>query len=769
MVERMALAVFCIFSTPQYVEALMLFGREKPSSFLMKLFYSFEGNLMSAVDKKFLVGLLASTALSVGVTSGSVSAQEASQASGAADILIEEVMVYGTKRSAAESAQGVPAQIAAFGTRQLEARQVISLEDLAMASPNIALDGIGTTPGVANFTVRGLGINSSIPSIDPAVGVFVDGVYLGSTFGVITDMFDVESVEIHKGPQGVLFGRNVTGGAVLLRSRRPDGETRVRGKVGIESGLQKMVGLSVEGSLSETVSAKLAVQYKDDNGYFDNETVDRKVGKDETLLVRPMIVYSPSDRFETTVIWEHGEKKGDGPIDQDSSLNTPADPSKDIKTVSDEPGFVDLDWDQITVESRLDLGVGSITNVFGYRDLSHSGLSDIDSTALNLFHATTSTEYEQISNEIRYNAMVRDNWELTTGFFYFSADLDYKEGRSLVFGSTEIGGGGTQDHETWGAFINNYVDLSDRVTLQAGLRYSSEKKDAIVRPLGTCDFEFTTCGAGNTDNDKWTNWSPKLGVQYALDDDKTLYAHWARSYRAGGYNFRSPLPNPKAFDPERVDSLEAGLKAKFMDNRVRFNAAAFYNKINNMQREVNLADPVVGVFQDIANTANGRLIGFEADTVIMVTDNFVINAGLGYMDDKYTDVLVDLSGDGVLDQTDLDLRFPRVAKWTYNLGFTYDIQLDSGVITARGDYSYRSRSPYTDRNHAWFNTREELNAGLSYEPHSGNWTLALYAKNLTDEAVIGGVTVLPFGSFGGNYFSPMLKGRRYGAELRFEF
>jgi iron complex outermembrane receptor protein len=227
-------------------------GSSAFSIFKNKLFKS---KNMSFDKKRFLTGLLASTSMSVSILTGASYAQDNTDSTGSAALLIEEVMVYGTKRSVAESAQGVPAQIAAFGARQLEARQVIKIEDLSMATPNVALDGVGTTPGVANFSIRGQGINSSIPSIDPAVGVFVDGVYLGTTVGVITDMFDMESVEIHKGPQGVLFGRNVTGGAVLLRTRRPDGETRIKGKIGVESGLQKTVGLSVEGALTDTLAA----------------------------------------------------------------------------------------------------------------------------------------------------------------------------------------------------------------------------------------------------------------------------------------------------------------------------------------------------------------------------------------------------------------------------------------------------------------------------------------------------------------------------------
>lgn len=683
--------------------------------------------------------------------------------------LIEEVLVYGTKRSAAESAQSVPGQVAAFGASQLEARQVITLEDMTMTTPNVQLDGPGTSPGVANFTIRGQGINSSIPSIDPTVGVFVDGIYLGTTYGVITDVFDIESIEIHKGPQGVLFGRNVSAGAVLLRSARPNGETSVKGKVGIETGLQYTAALSVQGSLVEDkIAAKVSVQYKKDDGYFENLTVGRDIGKEETIIIRPIVVLTPSESLEVTIIWDHGKMTGDGPVTQASAGFTPLAPSKKIETVINNPGFVDLLWNQVTMETNWDVGNGRITNIFGYRKLSNKSSGDIDSTALDLFDIGTNVQHKQVSNELRYSGMMMTGWELTSGLYYYEADLDYEETRSLIFNTIQIGGGGVQNHRTLGVFVNNYIDLSDNLVLQAGLRYSDEKKVAAVHPLGSCTIELV-CGTANEGNKKWTNWSPKVGLNWAVGEDISVYGHFARSYRAGGYNFRSPRPDLVAFDPERVDSFELGVKSMLMDNRVRFNGAIFINKINNMQREVNLSHPVIGIFQDIANTASGEIKGLEVDTTVLVNNALAINASVGYLDFKYTDILVDLSGDGIIDQTDFGLRLPRLAKWTLNFGVTYDIELSKGTLVARADYAYRSSAAMNDRNNALFNSYDLVNAGLTFEHADGNWSLSVYGKNLTNTAFLGGVSPLPFASLGGSYLSPLKKGRRYGAELRFNF
>jgi len=711
------------------------------------------------------ISLLASTLL---VPANAVFAQDDTK-KGSAAKLLEEIVIRGTKRNNAEALQSVPSQVAAYGTAQLEARQVVTLEDLTMSTPNVALDGIGTAPGVANFSIRGQGLNSSIPSIDPTVGVFIDGVYIGMSHGVLTDMFDMESVEIHKGPQGVLFGRNVTGGAVLLRSARPDGSSAISARFGAETGLEKSIAFSGQTALSEKLAAKISLQYTDDDGYFDNPTVGRKVGVNESLVIRSTFVLDATDNLSITGIWEHGNMEGDSAISQASAGENPLNPSEEILTVSENPGMSDVEWDQLTFEARYEFDEGSVTNIFGYRKVDALAFTDVDSTPLSLFDAGITSNQHQYSNEIRLNRNMSEDWELVTGLYFYDAMLTYEESRSLVFGSTRIGGGGVQDHQTFGAYANNFYKVTDGVTIQAGLRYSEETKDVTIHPLGSCTYE-QVCGAGNDAADKWTNWTPKFGVSWQQSEDVMLYAHWARSYRAGGYNFRSPLSNPVAFGPERVDSFEGGMKATFLDGKLRVNSAVFYNKLDNMQREVNLSDPVIGVFQDISNTASADVKGAELDVIFLVNDNFAINVGLGYLDGDYTDILVDLSGDGIINDSDLALNIPRLSKGTANVGFTYDVNLDSGdLITLRGDWAYRSPAAFTDRNHGNFNAYNMFNAGISFAPESANWGLSIYGKNLGNEVLLGGVTVLPFAAYGGSYFAPMREGRRWGAELTFSF
>ena len=270
--------------------------------------------------------LFAASAITIIVSSGHTAAQEETGQVGRAAIVIEEIRVYGTKKNRVEELQDVPAAISVFNESALDARQLITIEDLSFAAPNVTLDQVGTSPGIQNFSIRGLGINSSIPSVDPTVGIIVDGIYLGVSAGVVTDTFDLESVEILRGPQGLLFGRNVTGGAVLLRSKRPTGEFGAKAKISYETGPQYNASSTVEGPLAEgRLAGKLSFYYKDDDGYFDNiDDPDRDIGAQETIMVRPTLVFTPGEDVDLTIIFEHGDLDGDGAVPQRAMDSNPS-------------------------------------------------------------------------------------------------------------------------------------------------------------------------------------------------------------------------------------------------------------------------------------------------------------------------------------------------------------------------------------------------------------------------------------------------------------
>ncbi len=755
----------------------------------------------------------------------SVAVTTAAHAQGAAEVLRDEILVTATKKADAENVQDVPIAVSAFGDAQLDALKVRDLESLSYTMPNVSLDDIGTSPGVANFSIRGVGINSSIPSIDPTVGVFVDGVYLGINGGVVLDLFDLESIEVLRGPQGILFGRNVTGGAVLINTKRPGDEWEVNMKLAAESGFRG-TGMnyyamgSVGGPLIEDVlRGKVAVYYNNDNGWFKNylggpfngqpdEFVD--FGDAETFLVRPSIYWTPSDSFELTLRYEYGDVSSDGPAAQNHTnganiSNAFFTAPRDSFTFSvDERGFADQKWNQLIADARIDLGdAGVITNIFGWRDFESRTRSDIDATPLPLFHADSTTDQDQISEELRYNTRLFDTADLTLGFYYFNQDLAYNENRQIAFGSLLFYGGGVQDQKTVAGFGQIDIDLSPNFTLNFGARYTHEEKDVVIsnlilnsnlaavgNPSPMCDVRIPgDCIEDFVDSKSWSNFTPKVGIEWRPVDFMNVYAHWTQGVRSGGYNFRNtslasvpvlggmpnpafnPLFTPGPFDEETVNAYEVGFKAQPGEGRATINAAFYVNDISDMQRELNLSDPLSGVVQVIRNTADATIWGIEIETQVVLTDNLVFMGSLGHANGDYDSLLFDIGtpavSPGVVDDADLALKIPRLAPWTWGLGFVHTLPLgDSVNMDTRFNYSHRDRSYYTDNNLGVLNEVDMIDASISL--NFGRASFSIYGKNLTNEVNFGGDTQLP-ASLGGGTFSPLQKGRRVGAELQFEF
>lgn len=729
-------------------------------------------------------------------TALNVNAQQA-----ASSVLLEELIV--TARKTEELASETPIAITAYGSDQLEALKVRDLTNLAVGIPNVALDDAGTSRGVANFSIRGLGINSSIPSIDPTVGIFVDGVYMGINNGILFDMFDIQSIEVLRGPQGIAFGRNVTGGAVQLTTKLPGQEFAASAKVAVEGGgeeLNKYFMASVGGPLSDSVSAKISVYSNRDDGWFKNEATGDSFGEVEIDMIRPVVTWDITDDATLIVRYEHSETTSDGPAAQNhtngSNQGHPVyNFDRDSHKFSiDEEGDLDneVDFVSIQYDQYVGFGDGTITNIFGWRDFEQSTTADIDGTPTHIYHGTSNLLAEQYSNELRYNGTF-DKLTLTTGLYYFKNEINYDETRFLLgallppgFGSyTTQSGGGNYDVESIGVFVATDYEINDNLILSAGVRFTQEEKEAQVYNLATnaslfpnintCSAIEQTCISPFEDDKTWNNISPKLGFSYAMDDqDANVYGHWTRGIRSGGYNLRDSANDgtpPGPFDEETVDSFEIGYKMT-IGQRGRFNAALFYTSVDDMQREINEASAVSGVTQTIQNTADATLMGIELDATYALTEAFLLTAAVGYVDSEYDSVDYDLNGDGVVDGADEDLDIPRAAELTYSVGVNHDTPLgDWGHLSSRISYAFRDESAYTDNNLGYIGEQKILDAGVDLH-YGENLTVGLYGKNLTDEVKHGGDSQLPefFGPLPlGGTFSPLSKGRVYGLEVTYNY
>ena len=680
------------------------------------------------------------------------------------DGLIEEVVTTATKKSAAERTQDVAMAMTVLGSEALAERQVTDLQDLSLAVPNVALDGVGTAKGIANFSIRGQGIAGSIPSIDPTVGTFVDGMYLGVNYGVIMDMLDLEAVEILRGPQGLLFGRNVTGGAVLLRSRRPSGETSAQGTLRLETGPEWRFTGSVERPLVENVlDFRVSGSYRDDAGWFDNQAPGRgAVGEETTWVVRPIVTWTPTDDLELTLIHERGDAAADGPATQ-NRLGL-----RGFDIAVDETGYADIKWRHVIAEVQRGVadGQGQITNLFGWREVQHQSLTDTDSTPLPLFHYFGQTRQRQVSNELRYARAFQGGWQVTAGAYFFSQEIRHLE-RRFFHGEWGSLFGGDQDHNTVGAFVNADFDLGANWVLTAGGRYTVEEKDVQVATSGqpACFGPARRCPVDFEDGDTWRNLTPKLGVQRWLGDDAQAYAHYTKGFRSGGYNLRNTAPGvpPGPFHEEEQDSFEAGLKSDLADGRLRLNLAAFHNKIRGLQRQVLSFDPVLGGIQITANTADATIQGLEADMVAALGRSATLSAFVGYTDGQYDRVRFDLNGDGT-NVGDENLKLPRLAKLSWGVEATYTRPVGPrGQLKARLALTHRDASAFSDDNTAMLNGGEMLDMSVRYSLN-GALEFTLYGKNLLNQRLW--VADVDLGAVFGSTFSPLREGRVIGLEVR---
>ncbi|HYD71712.1 MAG TPA: TonB-dependent receptor plug domain-containing protein, partial [Candidatus Binatia bacterium] len=421
-------------------------------------------------------GAVLGAVLGIGVLSSAAWAQDG--AVGAAE---EEVIVTALKHGE-RNVQDVPVAVTAFGEAQLEALNYRDLQSLTYVMPNVQLEDIGTARGVANFSIRGVGINSSIPSIDPTVGVFVDGMYLGINAGVLSDNFDLAGIEVLRGPQGVLFGRNVTGGAVIIRTAAPSDEFEVSGGLAYEGGGSApnyIADLAVNVPLMPGVlAARFSTYYNEDEGWFENLHDGSDFGGGEQSIYRGAIRLTPNNDLELLLRVEQGSGDGDGPAAQNHGLY-----SRDSFDFSvNNRGYGSGDWEQAIFETNWDVGFGdgTITNILGWRQYEGLSSGDIDATGATMapltaavngtaFHSRAVNEQEQWSNELRY-AGTFGPVDIVAGHYMFEQELFYIEERFLFAGFLPTAGpltynvaapfyinrvgGGDGEFSTWGAFAN---------------------------------------------------------------------------------------------------------------------------------------------------------------------------------------------------------------------------------------------------------------------------------------------------------------------------
>lgn len=729
------------------------------------------------------------------------------QNSSKSNALIEEVTV--TARKKEESSQDVPLSITALNEAQLEILKFRDFNDISVGIPNLAADDIGTTKGTANFSIRGLGINSSIASVDPTVGIFLDGVYMGSNAGMVLDMFDISSIEVVRGPQGTLFGKNVTAGAILVNTSLPGDELSQKARISIDGGGQggknKVMQYSASLPINDTLKAKISLHKSDDDGYFKNSFDGSNHGQFAMDMARIALVYSPNDDFDMTLRLENSESDGSGSVGQCHTgangsgcdvgpvpwlVGTNSTFDRDSFGVNNNnPGFQKTENDMVTLTINRYTDAGTWTNIFNTRDYFTRLNIDVDARSIDVFNAPGSSSFDQMSNELRFVGALSDNLNITAGLFIYESNIMNNDNRELYgerFGNTGVyiwqTGGGTHTVDQTSLFSTFDYAVNDKLELTAGVRFTSEDKSVNlvslnlnqtgVSPTPGCSVDGSVqplCVADYVDNDTWDTTSPKIGFNYKDSDSSMVYGYWARGYRSGGYNMRNsadlavfPAAAPKS-DGETTTTLEFGYKKQFENGKVNY--AIFKTDVEDSQRLTNVQDPTSGVAQIVKNAGDIDFWGIEIDGAFAITDTLTMLASIGYVNSKYSSIISDLSGDNIVNYVDYDLKIPRAAPLTYSFSMTKDGVFAGWDTVSRISLNHRDKSYYNENNEGFVNELNMINVGMDFYSPDGKTNIGVYGKNLGNDVIHGGDTNL---SFGGT-FSPISKGKVIGVELNYNF
>lgn len=703
---------------------------------------------------------------------------------------IEIIEITSRKLPYAESTQDIPMALQAFDNKALDSLNFSNLSDLSYTVPNVQFEAIGTIASVQSFSFRGQGINSSLPSIDPTVGVVIDGVALGTAYGVVLDTFDLGSIEVLKGPQGVLFGRNVTGGIVNIRTARPKDNLSGQVKVAITDHNESTFAISLNsGKITDKLKTKLTYYIKDDEGYFDyvgsgRQRVagtsnfssvyftdkDKHTGARQTQFIRSSTHYQLTSSSDITLLAESGKITGDSASWQPVTSILDAtngvylnNPQGQFQSRADEAGLTDGKWSNVTIEANYHNHLGTFSNILGWRDLAILAATDLDGSSEPIFTVTANTKQEQLSNELRYSGYgFDDKLAFTLGHYYFQQDINYLEGRFISGGTLLLASGGNMDHLTQAIFANGDFQLSDKLTLSAGIRFTKEKKDVLLMDAtnGPCRdvITFTTCLFSPVKR-SWSNSTPKLGVDYRFNSQTMAYALWTQGFRSGGVNFRNVKPDlisPEPTEAESNNVYEIGIKNNFLNNTLIVNAAAFINDVEDVQRVISTSDPEVIVVQGTLNAGNTQIKGMEFDTLFNIDQSLSLTASVGLLQGKYSYKIpetADFIGDDL----------PRLSKLSYSLNANYKYDFETkGKANFRLSYAYRDKAAYNDSNSAYFPEAKELTANLTWTAPSDTISISLYGKNLLNEPRWGNLS-------GASFWAPMQPGKRIGIDIRYHF
>ncbi len=710
--------------------------------------------------------LMVSVAGAVFVTSPAI-AQTAKSEGG-----LEEIVVTARKR--VENLQDLGGSISALSGGDLLKRFDSDVRDFASASPNVIIDDVQQGPGgVAAIYIRGIGVADVEKSVDPAVGVVFDDIYLGQSAGSLMKAIDLDRVEVLRGPQGTLFGRNATGGVISLSRSRPTQELTGKARLTYE----RFHTIKAEGVVSfgvtENVAVKFTGAYESTDGYMYNRTQHRRGQKSDFGALGTQVLFTPTDALELSVSYDYQKTRQDAPVSL--AVLRPTDyfctgfgqcsPAPGVPTSGDRytslgNGPINKDaffeMNMAIGKAKYDLGNDyEVQYILGYLKTKEGATQDWDGTPLTLYQTDRPARWRQTTNEVRLSKGGTGPLTFVLGGYLWDSryTINLKNyiglaATPLLTSSQEV----TQSTKSYAGYFEGDYRITDKLKLTVGARYTHDRKTSIVND-GAINIYGTTeevdpiltiqpSLAGGSIlmaapvKASWSKFTPKVSLSYNWTSDVMTYALWSRGYRGGGFNGRPATLSAATipYNPETLDNYELGFKSEFLDRRLRLNGAVYMMKYKDMQQDLDVPAPgsSTGRENRTINAAKADLKGFELDLTAKPFDALTLNGNVGYLDAKYKSFFGDIYSTGTaIDASFLKIR--RAPKWTWNIGATYEQDVGPGTFWISGSVHYMGAHEVTFLNNPNIKNGGQYLADASISYRVNKTTVSVFGKNLANE------------------------------------
>ncbi|MBA4306545.1 MAG: hypothetical protein C0429_07385 [Sphingopyxis sp.] len=622
---------------------------------------------------------------------------------------LREITVTARKR--VEDVQDVPIAVSAINGDDLEERFVPDVRAVAKYIPNVQLGQVQFSGATLSASIRGLTFADIERSFEPAVATSIDGVFLASNTGALVDLFDVESIEVLRGPQGTLFGRNTIGGILNVRRTRPTGEFGAKLSATVGSyGRKDFKGVFNAPIVPDVLAAKIGIFSINGDSFTRSAFTGKRDPGLDRLGVTATLLFTPTSNFEAILTYEHLRDRSNYPQLVNLSLpgslacdafalcftdNQAAYEASNYTThFADLPFEVPLTANNFTMNAKYSGENFDIVSVTGYwknRDsLDIDNIGERFAPGVALFHPVRKLRGKQFSQELRFDSNFGGMFDIVAGLYYFRStySLDVQnvfllDGTSNPANLVDTFNAG-QTVKSYAAFAETYWKLSENTRITVGGRYTKERKEFRVNkpapyttPAYSCPDPTSTYAPCADPVLTFGRFTPRVSIDQKFGEDIMAYVSWSRGFRSGGWNGR-PGSAPQTigpYAPESVDSYELGLRTKFADNRALFNATVFQTNYNNKQEDQIRANPLIpaSTITFVENASKARFRGVEMEAQFLPTDQLNLRASLGYLKGKY---LSFLNAAGVDISATKNLRY--APEWNWSVGGDYTIPLGSG-------------------------------------------------------------------------------------------